>query len=69
MPDAIVLVGLSGSGKSTVGRMVARRLGRPLARPRRGHRGRGKGAHPASLIREQGEAAFRAIESGVLAQA
>ncbi len=30
MPDAIVLVGLSASGKSTVGRMVAGALGRPF---------------------------------------
>ena len=30
MSDAIVLVGLPGSGKSAVGRLVAERLGRPF---------------------------------------
>ncbi len=68
MPDAIILVGLSGVGKSTVGRLLARQLGRPLldldADIESSH-----GAHPAHLIRERGEAFFREIESAVLAQA
>ena len=68
MPDAIVLVGLSGTGKSTVGRLVARRLGRPMLDLDADIEAQA-GAHPASLIREQGEASFREIESGVLAQA
>ncbi len=62
MPDAIVLVGLSGSGKSSVGRQIASRLGRPFldlddAITRR------TGSTPAGLIETQGEAAFRAIEA------
>ncbi len=62
MPDAIVLVGLSGSGKSSVGRQVASRLGRPFldlddAITRR------TGSTPAQLIETRGEAAFRAIEA------
>lgn len=62
MPEAIVLVGLSGSGKSSVGRQVASRLGRPFldlddAISRR------TGRTPARLIETQGEAAFRAVEA------
>jgi 3-dehydroquinate synthetase/shikimate kinase len=62
MPEAIVLVGLSGSGKSSVGRQVATRLGRPFldlddAITRR------TGRTPARLIETDGEAAFRAIEA------
>ena len=68
MPDAIVLVGLSGSGKSTVGRLVAQRLGRPLLDLDADIASR-EGAHPADLIRDRGEASFREIESGVLARA
>ncbi|MBX3032206.1 MAG: iron-containing alcohol dehydrogenase [Chloroflexi bacterium] len=62
MPDAIVLVGLSGSGKSSVGRQVAERLGRPfldLDDAITRHTGR----TPARLIEQDGEAAFRAIEA------
>ncbi len=57
MPDAIVLVGLSGSGKSTVGRLLARQPGRPLLDLDADIESR-EGAHPAHLIRERGEAAL-----------
>lgn len=62
MPEAIVLVGLSGSGKSSVGRQIASRLGRPFldlddAIARR------TGNTPARLIEARGEAAFRTIEA------
>jgi len=68
MPDAIVLVGLSGSGKSTIAAALAERLGRPLVDldieiERR------DGAHPASIINARGEAAFRAIEATAVRQA
>lgn len=68
MPDAIVLVGLSGSGKSTVGRAVAERLGRPFldldALLEAEH-----GAPPATLIDRHGEAHFRQLEAAVVARA
>src|SRR5689334_18079089 len=62
MSEAIVLVGLSGSGKSSVGRQIASRLGRPFldlddAITRR------TGRTPARLIESEGEAAFRALEA------
>ena len=61
MPDAIVLVGLSGSGKSSIGAAVAQRLGRPLVDLDAEIEQR-EGAHPAELINTRGEAAFRALE-------
>ena len=68
MPDAIVLVGLSGSGKSTVGALIAQRLGRPFvdldARIEERH-----GASPAALIPTLGEARFRALESEAVREA
>jgi shikimate kinase/3-dehydroquinate synthase len=68
MPDAITLVGLSGSGKSSVGRALAARLDRPFidlddlitARA---------GATPTDLIRGRGEPAFRALESEAVVEA
>ena len=68
MPDAIVLVGLSGNGKSTVAAMVAQRLRRPLIDLDREIESR-EGAHPAELIKTRGEAAFRAIESAAVERA
>jgi 3-dehydroquinate synthetase/shikimate kinase len=65
MSDAIVLVGLPGSGKSAVGRRLAERLGRPfidldsLITER-------EGATPASLIETHGEPRFRALESAAI---
>jgi shikimate kinase/3-dehydroquinate synthase len=68
MPDGLVLVGLSGSGKSTLGAAVAARLGRRFidldAVIEREH-----GAHPATLIREQGEPRFREIEAAAVERA
>jgi len=70
MPDApaqIVLVGLSGAGKSRIGRLLAERLGWPfldtddLITER-------EGKSPAQLIPEQGERAFRDIEAAVIAE-
>ncbi|MBX9856334.1 MAG: shikimate kinase [Gemmatimonadaceae bacterium] len=57
----LVLVGLPGSGKSTVGRTVAKRLGRPFLDfdveiERR------VGMSVARLFAERGEPAFRALE-------
>mgnify|MGYP000097144434 CR=1 FL=1 len=71
MPEAgpgIVLVGMPGSGKSTVGRIVAERLGRPFvdtdALFETLH-----GTPVPAYLREQGEAAFRSAEAAAVAEA
>ncbi len=67
-PRQIVLVGLSGVGKTSVGRILAERLGWPfidtddLVTER-------EGKHPAELIPERGEPAFRDIEARLVAEA
>ena len=68
MPDAIILVGLSGSGKSSVAAAVARRLDRPLI-DLDVEIERAEGAHPAELIPTRGEAVFRAIEAAAVERA
>jgi shikimate kinase len=57
----VILVGLPGSGKSTVGRRVARRLGRPFLDfdAEIEHR---QGKSIAQIFAEEGEARFRALE-------
>ena len=71
MPEAgpgIVLVGMPGSGKSTVGRLVAERLGRPFIdtdeRFAEHH-----GTPVPAYLAEHGEPAFRAAEAAVVADA
>ena len=60
----IVLTGMPGSGKSTVGRLIAEKLSRPfvdtdsLIVERHGE--------IAGIFREQGEQTFRDIESGII---
>lgn len=57
----LILVGLPGSGKSTIGRRVARRLGRPfLDFDSEIERRQGKSI--AQIFTEVGEAGFRALE-------
>ena len=68
MADAIVLVGLSGSGKSSVGRLIAERLGRPFI-DLDADIERREGAAPARLITELGEAHFRGLEATAVQQA
>ena len=71
MPEAgpgMVLVGMPGSGKSTVGRLVAERLGRPFVDTdelfERLH-----GTPVPAYLREYGEPAFREAESKAVAEA
>ncbi|MCK9495383.1 MAG: 3-dehydroquinate synthase [Dehalococcoidia bacterium] len=67
-PRQIVLVGLSGVGKTSVGRLLAERLGWPFVDTDDLVTAR-EGKHPAELIPERGEAAFREIEAQVVAEA
>jgi shikimate kinase/3-dehydroquinate synthase len=60
--DAIVLVGLSGSGKSTIGAAVAARLDRPVI-DLDAEIARHEGTSPAELIATRGEQVFREIEA------
>lgn len=61
----IVLIGMPASGKTTLGKYLAEKTGRPfydtddLIEEK-------TGKHPSVIIREQGEAAFRDIESQVV---
>jgi shikimate kinase/3-dehydroquinate synthase len=61
MADGIVLVGLPGSGKSVVGRLLAERLARPFV-DTDDLVERQTGRAPAVIIDEDGEPAFRAAE-------
>jgi shikimate kinase len=60
----LVLVGLPGSGKSTVGRAVAERLHRPFL-DFDAEIERRAGISVARIFRERGEPAFRALEVGL----
>jgi shikimate kinase len=62
----IVLVGLPGSGKSTVGRQLARRLGLPLSDSDNAIEQR-LGCSIRSFFDREGEDAFRDVEEQVLA--
>lgn len=63
----IVLVGMPGSGKSAVGRAVARELGRPFYDADR-EIVRAAGMEIPAIFTSQGEGAFRDLESRVLAE-
>ena len=64
----IVLIGMPSSGKTTIGKYVAQKLDRPfydtddLIEEK-------MGKHPSVIIREQGEAVFREIESQIIKEA
>ena len=60
-PARVVLVGFMGSGKSSVGRLVARRLGYSFEDMDRRIEKRA-GRRIAAIFRDLGEAAFRALE-------
>jgi shikimate kinase/3-dehydroquinate synthase len=63
----LFLSGPMGSGKSTVGRLLAERLGRPFVDLDRGIEARA-GASTAEIFRTLGEPAFRAIEREVASE-
>ncbi|MDA0815036.1 MAG: 3-dehydroquinate synthase [Chloroflexi bacterium] len=67
-PRQITLVGLSGSGKSSIGRVLADRLGWPFT-DTDDLIAQQEGKTPAELIADRGEPAFREIEARVIAQA
>ncbi len=67
MVSTVVLVGLMGSGKTTVGRRLARRLDRPFADADEVAVERA-GCSISEVFATQGEAAFRVLESEVLAE-
>lgn len=64
----VVLVGLMGSGKSTVGRVLADRLGRPLHDSDSMIEER-TGRTVREIFQAEGEPAFRALETEALADA
>lgn len=62
----IILIGMPGSGKTTLGRLVAARLGREFVDCDE-YIENTVGTAPAGLITARGEAAFRAVETEALA--
>lgn len=66
--DGIVLVGMPGSGKSTVGRLVAQALGREYVDTDALFEAR-HGAPVPAYLAERGEPAFRQAESAIVAEA
>jgi shikimate kinase len=64
----VLLVGMMGAGKTTVGRALAQRFGWPYLDSDEEVRRR-TGRTVPQIFAEQGEAAFRAEESAVLAEA
>ncbi|MGH2444758.1 MAG: shikimate kinase, partial [Candidatus Limnocylindria bacterium] len=68
MPDGIVLVGMPASGKTTVGRLVADRLGRRFVDTDELVEQR-IGIPVPAYLEQRGEAAFRAEEARAVAEA
>src|SRR3990170_2659498 len=68
MPEGVVLVGMPASGKSSVGRIIAERLGRPFLDTDEIIADRLGMAVP-EYIERRGEDAFRAEESRAVAEA
>jgi shikimate kinase len=68
VPGNVVLVGFSGTGKSHVGRELARRLGRPFVDTDQRLVER-FGTAIGEVFRQRGEAAFRAAEAHEVAAA
>lgn len=68
MSGALVLVGLSGSGKSTIGRVLATRLGMPLLDTDRLIEDTAA-ASVADIFERRGEEVFRDLEQAAVADA
>lgn len=66
--ENIVLTGMPGSGKSTVGKLLAKALGRPYADTDALIEEK-TGMTPAQIIAAKGEAEFRAVEAEVIREA
>lgn len=66
MPKNLILIGARGTGKTTVGRLLAARLGRAFADVD-DHVEAGAGATVAAIFATEGEAGFRAREAAALA--
>ena len=66
--ENIVLTGMPGCGKSTVGKRLAKLLDRPLLELDQMIEQKA-GMHPSEIIRTQGEAAFRDLESEIVSEA
>ena len=64
----VYLVGMPGAGKSTVGRELAGQLGVPFV-DLDGEIEREAGAAVTDIVRDDGEAAFRALEAAALVKA
>lgn len=65
--ENLVLIGMPGSGKTTVGRLLAQKTGLVFADSDE-EAARAAGKPVPELIREAGEARFRAVEAAVLAK-
>jgi shikimate kinase len=63
--EHLVLIGMMGSGKTTVGRRLADRLGRPFLDSDEAIE-RQTGRTVAQIFTDEGEAAFRSLETDVL---
>ena len=68
MSDGIILTGLPGSGKTTVGECVAAKLGRPFIDIDREIE-RATGDHPAEVLARDGEPRLRELERAAVADA
>ena len=68
MPDGVVLVGMPGSGKSSVGRLLADQLGRPFV-DTDDLVARRLGMPVPAYLERHGEPAFRAVEAEAVTEA
>ena len=65
----IALIGMPGSGKTTLGRLLARRMGRPFIDTDALVEQRTGGRSCAAFLRQEGEAAFRRLETEAVREA